>query len=43
MGMNFMVNSYMGWRKKGKGFFMGEGLRDEGVKERGRGQVKGGT
>jgi len=27
-----MVNSYMGWRKKGKGFFMGEGLRDEGIR-----------
>ena len=31
-GMNFMGISYMGWRKKGKGFFMGEGLRDEGIR-----------
>jgi len=36
-GMNFMGNSYMGWRKKGKGFFIGEGLRDEGI----RGVMKG--
>jgi len=26
-GVNFMGNSYMGWRKKGKGFLMGEGKR----------------
>jgi hypothetical protein len=24
-GMNFMGISYMGWRKKGKGFFKGRG------------------
>jgi hypothetical protein len=24
-GMNFMGNSYMDWRKKGKGFFKGRG------------------
>jgi hypothetical protein len=35
--MNFMGISYMGWRKKGKGFFMGEGLRGEGI----RGVMKG--
>jgi hypothetical protein len=27
----------MVWKKKGKGFFMGEGLRDEGI----RGVMKG--
>jgi hypothetical protein len=32
-----MGNSYMGWRKKGKGFLMGEGMRDEGI----RGVMKG--
>jgi hypothetical protein len=24
-GMNFMGNSYMDWKEKGKGFFMGRG------------------
>jgi hypothetical protein len=24
-GMNFMGNSYMGWKKKGKGFLWGRG------------------
>jgi len=41
-----MGNSYMGWRKKGKGFFMREGLRDEGIRgvmKGGKEQVKGGT
>jgi hypothetical protein len=27
-----MGNSYMGWKKKGKGFLMGEGMRDEGIR-----------
>jgi hypothetical protein len=25
MGMNFMANSYMDWKEKGKGFFKGRG------------------
>jgi hypothetical protein len=28
-GMNFMGNSYMGWKEKGKGFFMGTGAREQ--------------
>ncbi len=27
-----MGNSYMGWEEKGKGFFKGRGLRDEGIR-----------
>ena len=27
--MNFMGNSYMAWKKKGKGFFMGTGAREQ--------------
>jgi hypothetical protein len=36
-GMNFMENSYMGWKEKGKGFFSRSA---EGTSE--RGQVEGG-
>jgi hypothetical protein len=31
-GVNFMGNIYMDWEEKGKGFFKGRGLRDEGIR-----------
>jgi len=41
-GVNFMGNSYMDWKEKGKGFFKGTGAREqvEGAKWKDRLQVQ---